>query len=270
MPVIASCLGALVACLRFGYKPVFESIADMTRPFLWAHRGASCCTPENTLAAFFEATSSGADGIELDLHLSREGVPVVIHDDTLERTTDGCGAVGSATVQQLQRLDAGNWFAAEFAGETIPTLEAVLEHFSGRLRLNLEIKDLNAGMAVLELLSRYPTADIVVSSFNYALLYRLRSADADLPIAVLCDSDNWRFAMKVARDLSASAFHPAAEHVNRPMIAACRQAGLPVHVWTVDHVHVARSLMRAGVAGLFTNDPAVLRAALCPPVPRVK
>jgi glycerophosphoryl diester phosphodiesterase len=222
------------------------------------------------MAAFFEAFASGADGIELDLHLSRDGVPVVIHDDTLERTTDGCGAVGSATVQQLQQLDAGNWFADGFAGETIPTLEAVLENFAGRLRLNLEIKDLGAGMAVLELLRRYPGADIVVSSFNYALLYRLRSADAGLPIAVLCDSGNWRFALKVARDLSACAFHPAAEHVNRPMIAACWQAGLPVYVWTVDHVHVARSLMRAGVAGFFTDDPKTLKAALCLSVPTVK
>ena len=239
----------------------------MTRPFIWAHRGASCCAPENTLAAFYEAVARGADGIELDIHLSGDGVPVVIHDDTLDRTTDGCGAVGSATLQQLQRLDAGSWFAGEFAGETIPTLAAVMENFAGRLRLNLEIKELRAGMAVLNLLSRYPSADIVVSSFDLALLYRLHAAQPRLPIAVLCEMANWRAAVKVARDLCACAIHPAAEHVNRPLIAACRQAGLPVHVWTVDHARVARSLVRAGVAGLFTNDPGSLKAALRLPVP---
>jgi len=238
----------------------------MTHPFLWAHRGASCCAPENTLAAFFEAIASGADGIELDIHLSRDGVPVVIHDDTLDRTTDGCGAVGSETLQQLQRLDAGSWFAAEFAGETIPTLDVVMESFAGRLRLNLEIKELGAGMAVLELLSRYPSADIVISSFDYALLYRLRAADPGLPIAVLCDSSSWRCALQVARDLSACAFHPAADHVSRPMIAACRHRGMPVFVWTVDEVDTARSLARAGVAGFFTNDPMTLKAALRFPV----
>jgi glycerophosphoryl diester phosphodiesterase len=238
-------------------------MTEMTRPFLWAHRGASRRAPENTLAAFSEALASGADGIELDIHLSGDGVPVVIHDDTLDRTTDGCGAVGSATLRQLQRLDAGSWFAAGFAGETIPTLDAIMEKFAGRLRLNLELKELRAGMAVLELLSRYPSADIVISSFDYALLYRLRAAQPRLPIAVLCDSGNWRGAVKVARDLSACAFHPAADHVSRPLISACRQAGLPVHVWTVDHARAARSLVRAGVAGFFTNDPGNLKTALC-------
>ncbi|NOR49715.1 MAG: glycerophosphodiester phosphodiesterase, partial [Desulfuromonadales bacterium] len=80
----------------------------MPPPFLWAHRGASCCAPENTLAAFTLAVDNGADGLELDIHLSRDGVPVVIHDETLERTTDGCGPVAEMTLQQLQRLDAGS------------------------------------------------------------------------------------------------------------------------------------------------------------------
>jgi glycerophosphoryl diester phosphodiesterase len=247
-----------------------ESIADMTRPFIWAHRGASSCAPENTMAAFSEAVACGADGIELDIHLSSDGVPVVIHDNTLDRTTDGRGAVGAETLQQLQRLDAGSWFDADYAGETIPALDSVLANFAGRLRLNLEIKELRAGMAVLELISRYPSADIVVSSFNYSLLHRLRCADPNLPIAVLYESGNWRFAVRVARELSACAFHPSAERVNRPMIAACRRAGLPVFVWTVDHVGVARSLVRDGAAGFFTNDPRGLKADMRFPEPGVQ
>ncbi len=222
------------------------------------------------MAAFSMAVASGADGIELDIHLSRDGIPVVIHDDTLDRTTDGCGAVAGEPLRQLQRLDAGGWFGADFTGETIPTLASVLDNFAGRLRLNLEIKELRAGMAVLELISRYPSADLVVSSFDYPLLSRLRRSDSGLPIAVLFESGNWRFALRVARELSACAFHPAAEHVNRPMVSACRQAGLPVFVWTVDQVQVARSLSRAGVAGFFTNDPGSLKAALCSPLYGVK
>ena len=238
----------------------------MTHPFLWAHRGASCCTPENTMAAFAAAVESGADGLELDIHLSRDGVPVVIHDETLERTTDGCGLVARMTWHQLRQLDAGGWFDAAFAGESIPALEEVLETFGGQLRLNLELKELHAGMAVLDLLSRYPAAEIVVSSFNYELLRRLRSANSHLPLAVLFDAGNWRHAVQIAIDMSACAFHPAVNKVTRPMIAACSQAGLSVSVWTVDRVCVARSLVRAGVSGLFTNDPSTLRAVFPHPV----
>ena len=240
---------------------VTESITTMNPPFLWAHRGASCCTPENTLAAFAAAVQSGADGLELDIHLSLDGVPVVIHDETLNRTTDGCGPVAEMTWQQLQQLDAGDWFSAEFAGEPIPALEEVLKVFGGQLRLNLELKEFGAGLAVLELLSHYPSSDIVVSSFNYDLLHRLRSMDEDLSLAVLFDAGNWRYAVQFAKELSACSFNPEAGVVNRPMISACRQTGLPVFVWTVDQPEVARSLVRAGVSGVFTNDPSALKAA---------
>ena len=233
----------------------------MTRPFLWAHRGASCCAPENTLAAFTLAVDSGADGLELDIHLSRDGVPVVIHDETLERTTDGYGFVAEMTVQQLRQLDAGSWFSADFDDESIPLLEEVLRAYGDQLRLNLELKDLRAGMVVLKLLNQYPSADIVVSSFNYELLKRLRSVNADLPLAVLFETGNWRHAVKVAKELPACAFHPALSQANDAMIAACTEAALPVFVWTVDDVCVARSLIGMGASGLFTNAPAKLKAA---------
>ncbi len=233
----------------------------MIRPFIWAHRGASYHAPENTMAAFTAAVEGGADGLELDIHLSRDGVPVVIHDETLERTTDGCGPVAGMALLQLQQLDAGGWFSPEFYGEPLPELEEILRTFSGRLRLNLELKEFHAGMAVLELLSQYPSADIVVSSFDYDLLYRLRSVDGNIPLAVLFDSGDWCHAVNLAKELSACSFNPGVNLVNRPMIAACVQTGLPVFVWTVDVARVARSLVRAGVSGFFSNDPAALRSA---------
>jgi glycerophosphoryl diester phosphodiesterase len=217
--------------------------------------------PENTLSAFAAALESGADGLELDIHLSRDGVPVVIHDETLERTTDGRGAVVAVTLPQLQKLDAGSWFSAAFAGEAIPTLAEVLKIFGGQLRLNLELKEFHAGVAVLALLRDYPAAEVVLSSFDYALLTRLRAMDDDVPLAVLLDSGNWRQAVQVAKELSACAFHPAVNQLHRPMVDVCIRAGIPVSVWTVDDVGVARSLIRAGVTGLFTNDPGTLCAA---------
>lgn len=236
----------------------------MFRPFLWAHRGASRFAPENTLSAFAAAVASGADGIELDIHLSRDGVPVVLHDETLERTTDGCGAVAGMTLPELRKLDAGSWFSTAFAGESIPTLEEVLTVFAGQLTLNLELKEFHAGLAVLALLRHYPEAKIVLSSFDYALLQRLRALDSNVPLAVLFESGNWRQAVKLAGEVSACAFHPAANMVHRPMVYACTQAGIPVSVWTVDDVGVARSLVRAGVTGFFTNDPETLFAAFQP------
>ncbi len=213
------------------------------------------------MVAFTAAVEGGADGLELDIHLSRDGVPVVIHDETLERTTDASGPVAGMTLQQLQQFDAGGWFSPEFAGEPIPELEEVLRTFSGRLRLNLELKEFRAGMVVLELLAQYPDADVVVSSFYYDVLKRLRSVDRNLPLAALFEFGLWRHAVQGAKELSVNFFHPVANQVNRPMIAECMQAGLPVSVWTIDDVCVARSLIRAGVSGFFTNDPATLNAA---------
>jgi glycerophosphoryl diester phosphodiesterase len=216
------------------------------------------------MAAFATAVECGVDGLELDIHLSRDGVPIVIHDETLDRTTDGHGRVCARTWPQLQMLDAGSWFSEAFAGEPIPALEEVLKTFGGRVRLNLEIKAFDAGVAVIELLQRYPDAESVVSSFNWRLLERLRTTDASLPIAVLFAAGNWRHAVRLAVGLRSVAFHPEAGQVGRSMITACRQAQLPVHAWTVDDPVRAKSLLRAGVNGLFTNDPTALRGVVLP------
>lgn len=213
------------------------------------------------MSAFSAAVEDGADGLELDIHLSRDGVPVVIHDETLDRTTDGCGFVADKTWQQLQQLDAGSWFSPESAGEAIPALEDVLKVFDGQLRFNLELKEFRAGIVVLELLGNYPSADVVISSFDYALLQRLRRVDESLPLAVLFELGNWHHAVQIAKDISACAFHPEVSFVSRPMIAACTQADLPVFPWTVDHTGIARGLARGGVSGFFTNAPATLKTA---------
>jgi glycerophosphoryl diester phosphodiesterase len=230
----------------------------MNQLFLYAHRGASAEAPENTLAAFRRALAAGADGIELDVHLSADGVPVVIHDEALERTTDGHGAVAAHPLAMLQSLDAGSWFAPPFVGEPLPTLEQALRLLAGRLRLNLEVKQTRAGMAVLELLEQFPQAEAVISSFDHALLVRLRCAAPDLALAVLAESD-WHLALSRARALRACAFHPRADLVSRPLLAACRGLRLPVFAWTVDDPAEARRLARLGIDGLFTNDPAFLR-----------
>jgi len=110
------------------------------RPLVFAHRGASHAAPQNTLAAFQEAARLGADGIELDVHLSADGVPVVIHNDTVNATTDGHGLVGELSLAQLKALDAGSSFGPAFAGERIPTLAEVFEAVGRKLLINVELK----------------------------------------------------------------------------------------------------------------------------------
>lgn len=228
----------------------------MSAFFLWAHRGASGAAPENTMAAFRGAEEAGADGIELDVQLSRDGVPVVIHDDTVDRTTDGGGAVGRLLLRELRALDAGSWFGPSFAGEAVPTLEEVLDWAGGRLRLNVEIKAAAAGSAVLELLRAFPRARILLSSFDHALLVRLRQADPDLPLGFLLDSPFWRRAVQRAAACGAESLNPRHDHVSGSMVATCHRLGLLVYPWTVDEPGRLERLVRLGVDGAFTNVPA--------------
>jgi len=223
--------------------------------FIWAHRGASALAPENTLAAFTLAEAIGADGIELDVHLSRDGVPVVLHDETVDRTTDGRGAIARLTLEQLQQLDAGSWFDPDFAGTRIPTLDEVLAWAGSRLRINIEIKSADAGRAVLELLDDHPQAQVLISSFDHALLSGLRRETAGLPLGFLCDTRFWRRALQRAIVAGAESFHPAARFCSRPLIEACHRHGLKVYPWTVDAPRRQSSLKRIGVDGWFSNLP---------------
>lgn len=223
--------------------------------FIWAHRGASGRAPENTLAAFQAALADGTDGIELDIHLSRDGVPVVIHDETLDRTSTGHGPVASQNLAALRRLDAGSWFDPGFAGERLPTLAEVLDWAEDRLRINIEIKTPAAGRAVLELLSNFPAARVLVSSFDHRLLAYLRRRDARLPLGFLNDSRFWHRALKRAVAAGAESFHPRRDRLSRHLLATCREQGLKVFPWTVDSLDEALVLRERGVSGLFTNHP---------------
>lgn len=224
-------------------------------PFIWAHRGASGLAPENTLSAFALAEQAGADGVELDVHLSRDGVPVVIHDETLDRTTNGSGAVSTWTLRALKTLDAGGWFGPDFSAEPLPTLEDILLWADDRLRLNIEIKSAQAGRAVLDLLTQFPRARVLISSFHHPLLFSLRQWAPELPIAFLTHSGCWRVSLKRAIACRAESFHPPVQHVSRLLVKACHKNGLTVYPWTADGHSLQRSLLRIGVDGLFTNYP---------------
>ncbi len=230
--------------------------------FVWAHRGASARAPENTLAAFREAAAAGADGLELDVHLSRDGVPVVIHDDTVDRTTNGSGAVDALTFPEIRALDAGSWFGRQFAGELLPTLDEVFQLAGDRLRLNVEIKNAAAGIAVLALMKRYPRTPVLVSSFDHDLLNVLRRQDSELSLGFLQETSDWQEAVERAAGCAAESFHPREDLVDAELITVCRSRRLAVYPWTVDDPQRLAALCHLGVDGVFCNDPERVAGSL--------
>jgi glycerophosphoryl diester phosphodiesterase len=222
-----------------------------------AHRGASGTCPENTLAAFRRAEAIGAHMIELDVQLTRDGEVIVMHDDTLERTTDGRGAVCRRTLAELGGLDAGAWFAPEFAGEAVPTLAQVLACV--RLPINVELK---AGGGVgleartLDVVRAAGALDrIVFSSFDPTSLERLRLLTADAQIGVLWSHPEISPAIAIAKRVAAIAVHIRNTAVSPESVAAAREAGLLTRVWTVNEPREFAPLERAGAAGVFTDYP---------------
>lgn len=242
----------------------------MRHPQILAHRGARRAAPENTLPAFARALEMGADGIELDVHLSRDGQLVVIHDFTLETTTNGLGPVEALSSAELAQLDAGSHFEAAFAGVGVPTLAAVFDLVGDRCRVNVEIKSEhpsggNAVEPLAEMIrSRNLYGQVIVSSFNPISLVKMRWADPMVELGLLLEEDlppHLRFAW-FTPILQPQALHPEAAMVDAAFMEWARARTCAVNVWTVNNVDEARRLVSLGVDALITDVPDVLIAAL--------
>ena len=231
-----------------------------SRPLIIAHRGASAVAPEGTRAAIRAAVRAGADMVELDVQMTRDGRLVAFHDDRLERTTNGAGRVSDVPYARFARLDAGSWFHARFADERPLLVSQALRLTPRRMGINLELKRTPRRRALLQRLVRVVGGGVrrglLISSFDTALLRPLRPTG--LPLALLCRTDADR-ALRRAIRLECSAWHPFYPLATRRRIARAHAAGLRVHAWTVDEPSRARRLIRWGIDGVFTNDPARLR-----------
>lgn len=235
-----------------------------------AHRGASAYCPENTLPSFEAAVELGADMVELDVRLSRDGEVIVFHDATLERCTNGRGRTADHSLKELKRLDAGSWFDRRFAGTRIPTLEEVLALCRGSIGVNIEIKKEAAADGVdggieercLEIVNRGCRAErVMFSSFEPQVLRRLRQASRDIPVAVLYDKTMYGSGMpsEITARYKADAFNCDRSELDGAWLADLHGHGIPVHVYTVDDEKEMNRFIRAGVDGIFTNRPDVLR-----------
>ena len=228
-----------------------------------AHRGASGTFPENTLSAFRAAIDAGADMCELDVQLSRDGAVVVIHDETVERTTDGSGEVAELTLAELQRLDAGAKFkSGALKGDRIPTLDEVFAVTSGKCGLNIELKAGGLEHQVAQLMqSRNAMGDCIVSSFEWEYLKKIQQINFNIRIGLLADEKPVDLMMNAVA-MRAHAINPRWDMVTADLCKAAHERGLMVYTWTVDADARMRALAECGVDGIMTNYPERLRTVV--------
>lgn len=232
---------------------------------LIAHRGASGAAPENTAAAIRLALKAGADMIELDVQLTRDHRLVIFHDERLERTTNGRGVLSRWRYRDVARFDAGSWCARRFAGERILLVSQALRLIPPPYWINLELKRTTQTRWLIPRLLRClqwtrTTSRVLVSSFDGSLIARLRQRAPHLATALVCRQHPFQHLRRAVR-LGCAALHPHQTTVSPRLVDQAHAAGLQVYAWPVDHLSQARRLARMGLDGVFTNVPAILRAA---------
>ena len=242
----------------------------LDRPLNFAHRGASHEAPENTLAAFLLAAELGADGIELDAQLSKDGEVVVIHDFVLETTTNGQGPVESRSLDDLRELDAGSYYDPIFAGQRIPTLQEVIETVGHHLLLNIELKTRNTrdprlAQAVVRIFEEHHLLDrVIVSSFNPLALRQVRKLNPWIPLGLLYAPDMPFYLRRpwLRRLSQPEALHPHHTTIDDDYMRWAKAQGYRIHTWTVDDPGEMWQLMRRGVDIMITNRPDILGQVL--------
>ncbi len=235
---------------------------------LWAHRGSHGPGGplENTLPAFERALSEGAVGVELDVHLSADGVPVVFHDETLARLTY------TADPRRIDGLTAAELGTVPLLGDArIPTLADVLDLALGRTRLNIELKDPAGVQATAKLLDGRPTAGVLISSFAESAVAAAAERLPERPRALIVEPGDGGAIdpLGAIERTRATHYHPFHGLVNRRLVAALAERGVPINVWTVNDPALARRLDRLGVAGLMSDRPGWLGRALARGVERI-
>ena len=232
---------------------------------LIAHRGASGHAPENTLAAFKKAVSLGATFIETDLQLTRDTRLVAIHDETVNRTTNGKGAVHDMTLAEIRRLDAGSWFGSEFAGERLPPLDEILEFAKKHdVVFYLELKPAGSWGGEHALISGLresgQIARTVVISFDASILAAVRKIEPTLMTALLYDGQIEK-PLERALEIGARQLAVRGDLVTPWLLTAARKKDLQVVCWTINHSAHMRLLMSAGVDGIMSDYPDRLVAS---------
>ncbi|MGA1866629.1 MAG: glycerophosphodiester phosphodiesterase [Thermoplasmatota archaeon] len=221
------------------------------------HRGAAAHEPENTMRSFRKAVELGVDMIEFDVRVCGTGEVVAIHDETVERTTDGSGRVSDLGLDELRRLDAGS-------GERIPLLKEVMDEFLGMVGLNMEIKGQGTALPVAELVCKYikdrPVKEeaIIFSSFLPGELFDLKGALEDVPVGFLFE-DHPLLGLDFASELGAGYVLPRYDLVDEELMENSRASGQKMIVWTVNEEASILRMRGLGVDGMITDRPELLK-----------
>jgi glycerophosphoryl diester phosphodiesterase len=217
------------------------------------HRGAKGYEPENTLVSFEKAIGMGADGIELDVHLSVDGRLIVIHDETIDRTTNGKGVVNELTLQELKSVAINEEYK-------IPTLEEVLDLVNQRCFVNIELKNQDTAEKVVQLIAHYISkknwnhGHFLVSSFDWNALQQVRFLNENIRIGVLTETD-LDLAISFARFLKSEALHPDFQLLTKEYTAKIQQKGIQVFPWTVNETNDIHKMKSFQVDGIITDFP---------------
>lgn len=237
------------------------------RPLIAAHRGASAAAPENTLAAFRAAIDLGADVIELDVQRTADGHLIVIHDPTVDRTTNGQGAVASYSLAALKALDAGGWFSPRFASERLPTLQEAVETVGSAAGLFIEIKQgpvFDDGIEVV-VAAVIRDAGLVarceVSSFDHFSVRRIKDHAPEVACGILYEA-RLIDPFGAARLAAAEIVHPYWALSTPELVEEAHRLGYGVVVWTVNDPEAMARLAASGVDAIVTDVPDVLRRVL--------
>lgn len=247
-----------------------NQFANLDKPIIFAHRGASKYAPENTLAAFRLAADQGVSAIELDVKLTRDNEVIVIHDQNLLRTTGVHGDVKQFYLEEIKEFDAGSYFSAEFRDERIPTLGEVFNEIGQKLLINVELTNYSTPNdslveKVVEVIKRYNIGEnVFFSSFDLLNLKKIQKYLPEIPVAVLAlpgiaglINRSW-----IGKRIAPQIIHPHYKNTSAEFIQAQHRNGRRVHSWTVNDETIMKQLFLSGIDGIFTDDPILAREVL--------
>lgn len=245
------------------------NIDNLPTPLYIAHRGLSARFPENTLAAFEGAIDAGARMIELDVTLSRDRKLVVIHDETVDRTTNGSGAVKALTMETLGQLDAGSWFDPRFNTQRLPTLAQALDLARGRLWVNIEIKpeafdprsppDAVERQILALVHEKEMLDDVLVSSFDWRVLKKMRQLNSTIAIGLLADVPINDRLFQWIDQVKAFSWHPDYRVLTRAQAQRVHGAGVRIFPYAIDGQIDTRGMLAMGVDGMIVDDPRQMK-----------
>ncbi|MEM2339697.1 MAG: glycerophosphodiester phosphodiesterase family protein [Nitrososphaerales archaeon] len=226
----------------------------LSKVLIIAHRGASAYEPENTLRAIKRAMDLGADMVEIDVRATKDNHIIVMHDETVDRTTNGKGYVKDMTLKELKMLNAG-------LGESIPTLQEVIQFIKGRAKLVIEIKVLGIEKKVLEIINQNEMIDkVLITSFYHPILKSIKEINPKVQTGAIISSRPIKPA-QLALDAKANALLPRYIYVDPEMIDDTHKHGLVIYPWTVDTINEIKKLIKMGVDGIVTNKPDIVQIA---------